>query len=57
MTRLLFTAGVARIVVLQLNSLKTPKSIESPMVQNAMYVDHVMRGSVVTREPINYLEE
>lgn len=49
MTRLLYTAGVARIAVLQLNSLTMPKSTESHTVQNAMFASLVRRGSGVTK--------
>ena len=57
MTRLLYTAGVARIAVLQLNSLTTSKSTESHTVQNAMFASHVRRGLDVTKGQTKPSEE
>ena len=49
MTRLFFSAGVARIVVLQRNSLTTRKSTGDHTAPSAISANRVERGSAVIR--------
>lgn len=49
MTRLFFSAGVARIVVLQQNSLTTRKSTGDHTAPNAISANRVGHGSAVIR--------
>ncbi len=49
MTRLFFSAGVARIVVLQQNSLTTRKSTGGHTAPSATYANRVGHGSAVIR--------
>ncbi len=49
MTRLSFSAGVARIVEIQLNSLMTRKSTGDHTVPNAMSANRVGHGSDVIK--------
>lgn len=49
MIRLCFSAGVARIVELQLNSLTTHKSTDGPTGLNATSVSLAAHGSDATR--------
>lgn len=52
MIRLCFSAGVARIVELQLNSLTTHKSTGVPMALSATSANRAAHGSDVTRTQI-----
>lgn len=49
MIRLCFSAGVARIVELQLNSLTTHKSTDGPTGLSATSVSRAVHGSDATR--------
>lgn len=57
MIRLCFTAGVARIVELQLNSLTTLKSTGGHTARNAMYASHATHGSDATKGLTRHSEE
>lgn len=49
MIRLFYSAGVARIVEIQLNSLMTHKSMDAPMEPSATSVNRAVHGSAVTK--------
>ena len=49
MIRLFYSAGAARIVEIQLNSLTTHKSTDAPMEPSATSVSRAAHGSGVTR--------
>mgnify|MGYP006911726538 CR=1 FL=1 len=49
MTRLFYSAGAARIVVIQQNSLTVPKSMGCHMGVNVMSANHVAHGSDVIK--------
>ncbi len=49
MIRLFYSAGAARIVEIQLNSLTTHKSMDAPMSPNVTSVSHAERGSAVIK--------
>lgn len=57
MIRSLYTAGVARIAVLQLNSLTMPTSMGIPTERLAIYASRVKRGSDATKERTKHSEE
>ncbi len=50
MTRLFYSAGVARIVVLQVNSLTTRKSTDGRSERSATSVSRAAHGSDATKE-------
>ena len=49
MIRLFYSAGAARIVEIQLNSLRTPGYTDARMVPNAMSANRAVHGSDVTK--------
>lgn len=57
MIRLCFSAGVARIVELQLNSLTTHKSTDGPTGLNATSVSLAAHGSDATKVLTKHLAE
>lgn len=57
MTRLFFSAGVARIVVLQQNSLTTRKYTGDHTAPSAISANRVERGSAVIRTRTKHLAE
>lgn len=57
MIRLCFSAGVARIVELQLNSLTTHKSMGAPMGLSATCVSRAVHGSDATKVLTKHLAE
>lgn len=57
MIRLCFSAGVARIVELQLNSLTTHKSMDGPTGLSATSVSRAALGSDATRTQTKHLAE
>lgn len=57
MIRLYYSAGAARIVEIQLNSLSIPKSTDNPTVQSATSVSRVELGSDAIKTPIKPSEE
>lgn len=57
MIRLCFSAGVARIVELQLNSLTTHKSMDGPTGLSATSVSRAVHGSDATKVLTKHLAE
>lgn len=49
MIRLYYSAGAARIVEIQLNSLRTPKYTDGRMAPNATSASRAVHGSAVTK--------
>lgn len=56
MIRLYYSAGAARIVEIQLNSLRTPKYTDGRMAPNATSASHAVHGSAVTRTQTEHSE-
>lgn len=56
MIRLFYSAGAARIVEIQLNSLMTHKSTGAPMAPSATSANRAARGSDVTRTQTEHSE-
>lgn len=56
MIRLFYSAGAARIVEIQLNSLTTHKSTGAPMEPNATSASRAVHGSAVTRTQTEHSE-
>ncbi len=49
MTRWFYSAGAARIVEIQLNSLRTPKSTGAPTAPSVTSANRAVHGSAVTK--------
>ena len=49
MTRWFYSVGAARIVVLQVNSLRTPKYTDGRMAPSATSANRAAHGSAVTK--------